>query len=1061
VKFSLPGFALRRPVTVVMLSISMLALGGIAWYRMPLKFLPDVDRPFIGVSIPFPNASPQQVEQQIAVPLEGEMRTIPGLRRIRTISDADGCFASLQFSLDTNITQVTAEVRDRIERLKLKLPAEADNILLQRFSSRSIPVVAFGIFRDGDPEQFIHEVRTFIEPRIRRIDGVANVEIITPIAENEILVEFDQETLESLNLGIAQVIAALGESSLNVSLGELSDGDQKYFVRAEGEYRRIEDIENLVVTPNGVRLSEIARVRYSNRDPTAHVALDGQSGAVLLIVKESEANTVDVCRRVNAEIKEIVASPMFSDVTMQMFFDQSVLILSALNNLFKQGIYGGALAVAVLLVFLHRIRPTLVVAFSIPTSLLLTFVFMFFMDMTLNLITMVSMIIGVGMLVDNGIVVVDNIIRRRQLGEGPIESALKGTDEVGIAVAGSTATTVVVFIPMFYLETGRMSVFMEQLGLPLIVSLTASLVVALTLVPLVMSRMKDSGHANVFERILLRREKKDDSAEHKPSAFLTFLNNYEPIRLIERFFGVVVSYAMKNRLATVVVVLALGALTYYVPFQSVGMRELPELDTREIKIDVSLDQNYDMAMAKGLFDILEREINEMRDELGIRNMMTFYERGGGVLDVYLYNPDDDHPYALNPPFVTEDVMKILAERLPERVPGARLNFTITDTSESGSEAQVSLRMEGDDTDLLEKYAQSFRTVVASTVPNVRDVKVDTEDKEEEMQLQVDEPLAKRREVTSESLALTVQSALRGSRLPFLKQGSREIPVWAQYREEDRQSKSNLDNVKVLSAAGELVPVSQLIEYERAPSATQIQRVDGKNVVNLSASADTSDLGQIKRDLQNVSAQYELPMGYRIQLGDSLMELDENIFSFASTLFMAIILIYIVMASLFESYLYPLSILTTVPLALGGAVWLLYFTNTPFDSVTLIGCILMAGVIVNNGIVIVDYINAIRKEGHDRDTAIIMASSHRFRPVMMTALTTILGLVPLALATTGGAATFAGLGRALIGGLTVGTFLTLVVVPIVYSFFDDLQNWTYDYLGTLLRRGKVDAARTDV
>ncbi len=441
-KFSLPEFSIRRPVTTIMLSLSLMILGVISWFEMPLKFLPDVDEPFVGVSVPYPNASPQQVEQQIAIPLEGEMRTIPGLRRIRTISDAEGCFASLQFTLDTNIAQVTPEVRDRIERLKLKLPAEADKILMQRFSSRSIPVIAFGVFRDGDEQQFIHEVRTLIEPRIRRIDGVANIQIITPIEENEVLIEFNQETLESLNLGIAQVVGALAQSSLNVSLGELVDGNQKYYVRCEGEYRRIEDISELVVTPNGVRLADLARVRYSNRDPVAHVALDGKSGAVMLVVKESEANTVEVCEKVNAEIANILAMPMFKDVQLRMFFNQAVLIRSALNNLLAQGLYGGLLSIAVLLFFLHRVRPTLVVALCIPTATLLTFVFMYFMGMSINLVTMVSMIISVGMLVDNAIVVVENIIRHRQDGMGPVESAVRGTQEVAAAVTGSTCTNI-------------------------------------------------------------------------------------------------------------------------------------------------------------------------------------------------------------------------------------------------------------------------------------------------------------------------------------------------------------------------------------------------------------------------------------------------------------------------------------------------------------------------------------------------------------------------------------------------------------------------------------------
>jgi len=1057
VNFSLPEFALRRPVTVIMLSISMLALGGIAWYSMPLKFLPDVDRPFIGVSVPYPNASPQQVEQQIAIPLEGEMRTIPGLRRIRTISDADGCFASLQFSLDTDITQVSAEVRDRMERLKLKLPPEADKMLLQRFSSRSIPVVAFGVFRSGDEEQFIHEVRTFIEPQIRRLEGVANVEIITPIQENEVLIEFDQDTLESLNLALAQVISAIGESSMNLGLGQLQDDDTKYYVRSIGEYRRIEDIQNLVVTPNGLRLKDVARVRYSDRDPQAHVALDGRGGAVLLVVKESEANTVDVCRRVRAEADRLLATPMFEDVQTRIFFDQSELILSALDNLFLQGLYGGLMALGVLFFFLHRLRPTIIVALSIPTSLLVAFVFMFFMDMSLNLVTMVSMIIAVGMLVDNAIVVVENIIRHREMGSSPTRSAIDGAAEVGLAIFAATATTWVVFVPMFYMETGQMSVFMEQLGLPLIVSLGGSLVIALTLVPLSMSWMKGTGD-NYFQRMLgwIGGARAATSTQGKKSASTWF----QPIEWVVVSYGVSLRWSLKNRLATLCVLAAFGVLTYYIPYQSVGMRELPKLDTREIKIDIALDQNYDMEMATNLFHLVESNLDAWRDELGIKSILTFFETGGGVIDVYLYAPEDPHPYGANPPFVTEDVMKILAQRLPSQVPGAELMFELTDTTESGNEAAVSLRMRGDDTQTLEQYANRFKSVMAS-IPHVNGVELDTEKDSTEMRLRIDEAIAEGRGIKSEAVAMTVQSALRGSRLPFMKQGGREIPVWAQFREEDRESKANLDNVKVLSLTGELVPVNQLVEYGKAPSAASIQRVDGKNIINITARAGSDDMGQIKSDLQTAAASFDMPVGYGIDLGDSLMELDDNVLNFASMMFMAIILIYLVMAALFESYFFPLSILTTVPIALAGAVWALYFTGTQFDSVTLIGCILMAGVIVNNGIVIVDHINQVRREMGTRDPAVVEAGCNRFRPVMMTAITTILGLVPLAMATTGGAATFAGLGRALIGGLTIGTVLTLIVVPVFYTYLDDFQRWCVNFSGSLLHRGRPVSPESEI
>ena len=424
-----------------MISISMLSVGLIAWFRMPLQFLPRVDRPVIGCIIPYPGASPEQVEQQIAIPVEGAFRTIPGLRRIRTTSNSDGCSVFMLFSLDTDMTLATAEVRDRIERLKLVLPPEADRMILQRFSSGSIPIIAFGVFSEDDPDDFNHRVRTIFEPRLRRLDGVADVQIHSPIQPKEVLVEFDQHTLRSMNLALAQVITALRAGSLNLSVGQLVEGEQKFFVRVLGEYRRLDDIENLIVSPNGLRLKDIATVRFSSRADVVHVALDGASGVVLLVIKESEANTVATCRAVNEEIERILAMPEFKNTAIKLFFDQSDLIMRALRNLFMQGFYGAACAIIILFCFLHRIRPTIIVSLAIPTALVVALVFMFFTGMHLNVITMVSLIISVGMLVDNAIVVVENIVRHRQDGVGGRESAITGATEVGLAIFGATITT--------------------------------------------------------------------------------------------------------------------------------------------------------------------------------------------------------------------------------------------------------------------------------------------------------------------------------------------------------------------------------------------------------------------------------------------------------------------------------------------------------------------------------------------------------------------------------------------------------------------------------------------
>jgi len=1043
VKYSLPEFALRRPVTVTMLSLSLVLLGVIAAYRIPLEFLPSVEPAFLGVSIPYPGATPAQVEQQIAIPVEGEFRTVPGLEDIRTISNTDGLFVSMLFTQDTDMGIASAEIRDRMERLKLVLPDDIDQMYLQRFSTRSIPVMAFGLFREGDDDSFVDLLRRNMEPRLRRIDGVADIELRSSSPEREVVIEFEQDHLRNLGLGLFDVIVTLRDSSLNTSVGELKEDQAKHIVRVVGEYDRLSQLGDLVVTPSGKRLDDVATIRYATRDESMHVSLDGKGGALVLITKESEANTVHTCRRVREEMERILATEDFEGTGQKIFFDQSEYITSALENLMKEGLYGGAMALLVLFVFLHRLLPTIVVALTIPTSLVVALVFMFFTDMSLNMITMVSMIIVVGMLVDNAIVVVENIMRHRQLGASRREGSIRGAREVGLAILAATTTTWVVFVPMYYMETGSMSVFMRQLGLPLIVALAGSLAISLTVVPLVMSRLRLDDHANLFHRLGA-----GNGSTEGPTGLLGLLSRLHLVERIIRGYGIALRWSLQNRLATLLVLCGLGAVTIAFPFQRVGMRDMPKLDTREIAIEVQLDQSYDMARANHLFDNLAKQIDNRRDELGIKNVMTFYSYQGGTFNVYLYT-EDDGPIGENPPYSTDEVKQVLSTVLGKRLPGAEVLYNVTDTGSSGTGGTVTMYMSGDDRETLERYAEAFQKRL-NRLPLISDVDTDAERAKNEIQIRIDEPLAEQYGISAQTIAVTANAAMRGARLPYMKQGIREIPVWAQFREEDRKSRENLEKVSVIGTTGQPVPISRLATFTKRQTATTIHRFNGKNVISVTAQANTEDYAAIRNQLTVAISDFRMPMGYTIDFGDSLKELGENSTNFISTLLMALILIYLVMSALFESVFFPMSILTTVPMALGGAVWMLFLTGSQFDSVTLIGCILMAGVIVNNGIVIVDHINMVRKGDMNRLDSMVKAGGDRFRPVMMTALTTILGLVPLALVNTGSAATFAGLGRALIGGLTAGTLLTLIVVPVFYSLIDDFQIWCLKFLGIFKR-----------
>ena len=1038
-KKSLPGIALSRPITVTMLVITVIGLGIIARYRIPLEFLPPMDLPFIFCQIPYIGATPEQVEKEVAVPAEGEFRTLSSLKRIQTISNMNGCTVRMVFDMGTDMSLATAEVRDRIERLKLDLPAEIDQIVVRKFSADSMPIMAMALYSPRDDEDLTYLVRTVLQPRLLRLEGVADVTVFGK-PEREVLIEFDQAELRSRGLSLFQVVSALRQTSINVTIGDMVDGDTRYYVRAQDEFNAPEDLGQLVVGPNALRLRDVAHVGYRTREVESGYAIDGQSGTFVMIRKEAEANTIATCKGVQEELARLDTDPQFTNVRSFMFFDQSEMILSALKSLVLAGEFGGGLAVAVLFLFLMRIRATLIVALSIPASVVVALVYMFFAGISLNVVTMISLIIALGMLVDNAIVVMENITRYNQMGYSPKESALRGAAEMAMAITASTLTTCVVFIPISYI-TGELSTYMKAFAVPITVSLGASLLIALTVIPLAASRMKPR-HELIFSRVFRRPALAQETGLADVSRFsswLRFPRIVHPIHATIRAYLYVLRFVVRWRLATVLVILAVLFVTYRIPFTHLTQQGMPTVDTRRVTIEVVLDQGFTLAEAKGTFESIERIIDEQRKELGIKNTFIRYDTTGGEVDVYLFTDEELEPGQVLP-YTTDKVMDILWQRLPSRVPGGELRFSIAEATELSTRA-FSLQVRGDDARTLALYADRLKTLMKGRIPEITEVTTDTDRDKQEVQINVNETLAEFYGLTPMAIAQTVDFALRGIRISELKQGGREIPVWAQFQEEDRKTRGNLENVTVFSASGEPLPINRVVEFAKSKSPQSIIRVNGKNVITLTSKLRGENLGRVLKDLKVLLNEFDMPTGYSIEFGDELLNLDENMTSFLSGGALALILIYIVMGALFESYLLPWSIMTSLPLAGIGVVWSLYAFDTPVDTVTLIGIFLLAGVVVNNGIVLIDYVNQMRLQGMDRTEAIIGAGRDRFRPVMMTALTTILGCVPMAVGSSMGAeVSFAGLGQSLIGGLTTGTFLTLFVVPVFYTLFDDIRAW---------------------
>jgi hydrophobic/amphiphilic exporter-1 (mainly G- bacteria), HAE1 family len=1042
--WSLPEFALNRPITIAMALIGLLGLGVIVWNVIRVEFIMTVDFPVISCYIPYPGATPEQVEIEVAVPAEGEFRTVSDLRRIYSRSDGGGCHVRMWFDWNTNMAVAMNEVRARLERLKLHLPDGVDRVFLRRDSSDAFPVIDFTLLTDQDPVELAQWTRSRLHPLLMRLPGVADVEV-SGTGGGSVYIDFDQEALQRNNLDLYEVVTTLRKSHFKVSVGDMLDGDSKCLVRLESEYADPQELRNTVVGPNAIRLGDVATVNYHGEGTGSSHKIDGKRGVFVRVQKESEANTIETCAAVKAELKRIQSDPMLAGVEVFIFGDHSQNIMDAIRLLGKAGRNGGILALLVLFLFMRRVRATLIVATSIPISLVAAFVAIYFMGMTLNTVTMASMIICVGLLVDNSIVVMENIQRHRRLGMDQFESAREGAREVGLAITATTLTTVVVFIPVFYMENNEMSIYMREFCTPVVVAVLCSMAVSLTVIPLAASHLKSTPPFTRSGGTRSPGSRRMPAVTGLMARMKRTLGKMHLLLWIHASYNTGLAWAMRRRLAACVITGAIAAITLLVPFRQVGMQRLPTVDVRRVEVSANFDANYDWPRAEKVFDYIEDLMDSQREELGIKNVYVRGGTHGGSVRGYLPQLHE-YGFGQSPPYSTAEVRAILASQLPERVPGGSVHVRATPGT-AGTLKSISVRMRGDDTQVLAGYAEEFKRRLES-LPNVVDAVAETEDAKQEIQLEIDETLASHAGISPYRIARTVDFALRGTRLFHLKRKEREVPVQAQFQSEDRRNMADLDNVTLQGSTGTLVPLSQLVQKQKAQSPKAIQRVNGKNVVVVTAQATTENLTSVKRDLDELIAQFHLPLGYDIETGEELTELDVNLKSFNRALILALILIYVVMGALFESYLLPLSILTSVPLAFIGVYWGLFLTNTQMDAIALVGAILMCGVVVNNGIVIVDHINQLRRRGCDRREAILKAADDRYRPVMMTALTTIGGCIPLAMGTSLGEVAFHSLGRALIGGLTTGTLLTLFVVPVFYSLIDDLRLWFLDYFACL-------------
>ena len=1019
----LPKIALTRPVTVVMTLLAFLVVGFIAYTYIPVELMPaGYSPPFLGVWIPYPNANPEEVEQFIAQPVEEVIRTIKGVQSVETNSFTDGCWAFVRFNQGTDMDLAYSQLRDRMDRVKGDLPDDVERIYIRKWSNNDQPIMWIALIPQkhlNDPYYFTEQL--FKKP-LERIDGVANVNI-SGADEKSVLIYIKQDAIRSYKINLYNVIESLRQDNFTMSSGYIRTGGRKIYVRTMGKFRSLKDIRNIPIKGTNIQLKDVADVTYDVPEHTWVQLINGQPGIQISIYKEAMANTVKLCDEIEAKLHRLLKDKRLQDFKMQILFDQGKFIKESVDNLKMAGIWGGLFAFLVLYFFLRRLRMTLIVIVAIPLSVLISIMVIYFIGWSMNIVTMMGLMISIGMVVDNSIVVLENIYHKKAQGMPAREAAAYGASEVALAVTMATLTTVVVFLPLILMnDQVGFSFYMLRIGLPVIFSLLASLLVALVFIPLAASRI-----------VSKRRVKEPES-----------------VKTANRYYQVSLKWVLTHRTETFLILLALIVSMQFAAAH-VGRTDNVRGNINDFQLFIDMPENYALNDAKRVVQAVEDSIRARATRYRLSTLAVRYRHNTGRIHVFL-KPEKARPwYAVvfrgilsvfgksgNEPMDRDQVVKDVKKRLPEFA-GVKYR---TSWQEQGNEesATVSVSLYGDDTRRLALLAKEVERRLG-TIPEIISVETEQEKGQDEVHILINREQAQKYGISPKVITGTIMYALRGIQLPRYQTAEKEIRMLIQLRKEDRKNFEQLKNLTFFTKNGREIPLATVARLEVKKGFGEIHRENGKTYLSVKANTVSKDIASLYRQIDRAMVGFKMPYGYSWSKGKRFRRLSQSSQSMWFAVVLSITFVFLLMGILFESFVLPLSVIMSIPFSFVGAFWILYVTGTPLDMMSQIGFVILIGIVVNNAIVLIDLVNRLRKDGMDRFTALVEGGQNRFRPILMTAFTTIGGLIPMAVGTTKMIGIpYSPMGRTIIGGLIFSTLVSLIAVPWAYTLFDDMRQY---------------------
>ena len=1025
----LADFAIRRPVTTAMFFISMLLLGLMASKLLPLEKFPGIEVPEVEINVPYPNSTPAEVERLITRPIEEALATISGIEEMESRSTESGAYINIEFKWSSNVETKSIEARERIDAINHLLPDDVERVLVYQFNTADMPVFRLRISSKKDLSGAYDLLNRNLKRPIERVQGISKVDLYG-VDKRQITIRLNSNKVAALNISNQELLQALNKNNFSSTAGhlytsEFSDAEQensqqnKILVNPIGEYRSLEDINNVIVK-DSIRIKDIAAVAFEQPLKVEGRHLDQSFAIGMDIYKESSANLVEVAERVLKVIEQTNNNPQFDGINLMIMDNMAQGVSDSLSDLLSAGLLGALLSVIVLYAFLRDVPTTLIVVLSVPFAICITLGMMYLLDYSLNILSMMGLMLAIGMLVDNAVVITESIFHEKQQLEkyagDKIAATKAGVSKVSLAIIAGTATTAIVFLPNVVGKKVEMTIFLSHVAIAIIISLVASLFIAQTLIPLLTSKMKMTPKAAAPEQDSNSQSQNRSQSQSQNRSQNQSQNQAKFYRLYQRSLAWSISHQKSTSFIALLLLMSIA-----IPMSQVSNDEDRDNNRDRISLNYNINSSYPLDEVEQTVSTVEAYLYDNQEKFHIDSVYSYYNQN------YAYSSIQ---FKKDMPIAMSQMKKQIKENWPDIARG-KLQFGWGGGGGSG----VRINLYGNSTDELIGIADNLVPML-SQIDGLEDVKSDIAGEQKELQIRIDRVLAHRLGLSSNDVANAISLALRGNNLRSFRHNEYgEINLMVNFELELSKSVESLKKLPIMRSGERVYTLDSLAEITIARGLDDIRRIDRQTGLSINANlSDELKLDEARERIKGVLENLELPPGNKWSLDGSFKKQDEDMAIMTQNMILALIMIYIVMAALFESLLLPTAVITSLILSIVGVFWAFLFTGTSMSVMGMIGILILMGIVVNNGIVLVDRINQLIQEGADLTHAIIEGSLSRVRPILMTVSTTVLGLVPLAMGGTkigGDGPAYAPMAIAIIGGLIFSTITSLYLVPLAY------------------------------